>query len=181
MTSLCVLVGTRAHASPRTYTHLTKFPPCERYFLTIFFLSTVWPEGWNINSHGRGNNSCLCIALLGFQDTSENYNLLPHRHRVGLGKHGALRWLSPMELKPVGESKSHVDSLYMSHVDSVFLANYTSNAAQLMFYRWQVLDVWRDAKYHGEDKKDLKWVQGKSSKGTVTILSKQVRSQGVHD
>lgn len=35
--SLSVLVGTRVHASPRTYTHLTKFPPCDRYFLIIFF------------------------------------------------------------------------------------------------------------------------------------------------
>lgn len=137
---------------------------------SYFFLSTVWPAGWNINSHGRGNNSCLCIALLSFQDTSENCNLLPHRHRVGLGKHGPLRWLSPMELEPVGESKSHVDSLHMSHADSVFLTNYTSNAGLLMCYRWQVLHVWRDAKYHGEKKKDLKRVQGKGPKGTVTIL-----------
>ena len=75
-----------------------------------FFLSTVWPEGWNRNSHGRENNSCLCIVLLGLQDTSENCNLLPHRHRVGFGKHGTLKWLSPKELEPVGESKSHVDS-----------------------------------------------------------------------
>ena len=74
------------------------------------FLSTVWPEGWNINSHGREKNSFLCIALLSFQDASENCNLLPDRHRAGLGKHGALRWLSPMGLEPVGESKSHAGS-----------------------------------------------------------------------
>ena len=125
-----------------------------------FFLSTVWPEDWNINSHGREKNSFLCIALLSFQDTSENCNLLPHRHRVGLGKHGALRWQS----NGVGTSRRIQISC---RKPSVFLANYTSNAALLMFYRWQVLDVWRDAKHHDENKKELKWVQGKSSKGML--------------